>query len=252
MIQTAKDTSKIVVALAIAFFVATLLAAYMLYALPGNLMLTNGHEPALVKTYLTVAIAFIIGMITLYMAIQSKQQIIVYKEKQESKTADTSADGDLQKTTISLESVKNTLDVNKPIKELSHDFLFAICKQLEAGQGAYYTATEREGKRRVELTDGYALSVTETSSIGFDFGEGLIGQAANEGRTLYVDDIPEGYIKIVSGLGSASPRYLLIVPVKDNSTVTGVVELASFKPFEEDQRRFVEEASELLTKQSAS
>ena len=63
---------------------------------------------------------------------------------------------------------------------------------------------------------GYALSIGESTVIKYEIGEGLIGQSAASGNTLYVDDVPDGYIKIVSGLGSASPQHLLIVPVKKN------------------------------------
>ena len=79
-----------------------------------------------------------------------------------------------------------------------------------------------------------------------NLGEGLIGQSAANGNTLYVDDVPEGYVKIVSGLGSASPKYLLIVPMKSQDQVLGIIELASFTPINEDQRKFVEEAAQLI------
>ena len=68
----------------------------------------------------------------------------------------------------------------------------------------------------------------------------------------YVDDVPDGYIKIVSGLGSASPRHLLIVPVKKNNQVLGIIELASFTEVSEDQRKFVEEAAQLLANKIAT
>jgi methyl-accepting chemotaxis protein len=60
-----------------------------------------------------------------------------------------------------------------------------------------------------------------------------------------VDDVPDGYVKIVSGLGIASPRYLLIVPVKNQEQVLGVMEIATFTPLDENQRRFVEESAQL-------
>jgi methyl-accepting chemotaxis protein len=98
----------------------------------------------------------------------------------------------------------------------------------------------------VELQRGYALAIGESTIISYEFGEGLIGQAAAGGRSLYVDDVPEGYIKIVSGLGSASPKYLLIVPVKNEANVIGVIEIASFTPISEDQRKFTEESAQLI------
>jgi GAF domain-containing protein len=38
----------------------------------------------------------------------------------------------------------------------------------------------------------------------------------------------------------------LIVPVKTQGKVLGIIELASFTPINEDQRKFVEEASQFI------
>src|SRR6478735_5081187 len=92
----------------------------------------------------------------------------------------------------------------------------------------------------MQVKTGYALSISESATTRYTFGEGLIGQAAANGQLLYLDEIPEGYIKIISGLGSASPRYLLIAPVKNQETVLGILEIASFSPYSADQRKFVE------------
>jgi methyl-accepting chemotaxis protein len=44
----------------------------------------------------------------------------------------------------------------------------------------------------------------------------------------------------------ASPKYLLIVPVKQDEKVIGVMEIASFTPVTEDQRKFVEESAQIV------
>ena len=124
--------------------------------------------------------------------------------------------------------------------------LHAICIPLEAGQGAIYMAVEEEGKRKMELKGGFALSLGESIIIRYEFGEGLIGQCAANGNTLYIDDVPDGYIRIVSGLGSASPKYLLIVPIKKQDRVLGIMEIASFTNVSEDQRKFVEESANII------
>ncbi|MBA4057934.1 MAG: hypothetical protein C0490_24670, partial [Marivirga sp.] len=150
------------------------------------------------------------------------------------------------KTTISLESVISPLSQAHNEKDTMQLALYAICKQLEAGQGAIYRVIEEGSIRKVELKSAYALSIGESTTIKFEFGEGLIGQSAASGNTLYVDDVPEGYVKIVSGLGSASPKYLLIVPIKHHGQVLGIIELASFTKINDDQRKFVEEAAQLI------
>jgi GAF domain-containing protein len=153
---------------------------------------------------------------------------------------------DTGQTTISLESVRDNIKQTSNENELLKAGLQAVCKQLEAGQGAIYKVVEEEGRKKVEMKSGYALSIGESTVISYDVGEGLIGQTAAGGKTLYLDDVPEGYVKIVSGLGSASPRFLLIVPVKQQDNVLGVIEIASFTPITTDQRKFAEESAQLM------
>ena len=117
---------------------------------------------------------------------------------------------------------------------------------MDAGQGAAYQVQQEKETRFVELKSGYALSINESTTTRYNFGEGLIGQAASNGQLLYLDEVPEGYIKIISGLGSASPRYLLIAPVKNKGTVLGILEIASFSPYNADQRKFVEQGAQLI------
>ena len=145
-----------------------------------------------------------------------------------------------------MENIKASLRTAKSEKEIFQNGLQSICKQLEAGQGAAYQAQQENETRFVELKAGYALSLSENAVVRYTFGEGLIGQAATNAQLLYLDEVPEGYIKIISGLGSASPRYLLIVPVKNQETVLGVLEIASFTPLNSDQRKFVEQSAQLM------
>ena len=241
MIRILKNSHQISLTLTALFFLSVLVSAYMLYSLPGTLMLPASYYANMTGTYITVAVTFILGALAVYLAFKNKKELIVYKEKSaEQIQADAAAEA--QRDTISLESVKNGINDKNNSKELFQEFMLTVCKQLKAGQGALYLITDN----KIKLTSGYALHVGENNTVEFELGEGLIGQAATEGRALYVDDIPEGYIKIVSGLGSASPRYLLIVPVKDQETVVGVIEIASFTDFKDEQKKFVEQAVELL------
>jgi GAF domain len=234
MISLFTDRYKISLLLAVLFILGVGVSLYIIYSLPHGLQLAQGYEPAFTKVYAVIGLTFAAGALSLLNALRYRKELVVFRDRTlEAAVARQEAD-QAGKTTISLDSDMLQLGLQ------------AICKQLEAGQGAVYRIVDEDNKRKVVLDSGYALSIGESTVIKYEVGEGLIGQSASNGNTLYVDDVPEGYVKIVSGLGSASPRYLLIVPVKTQGKVLGIIELASFTPINEDQRKFVEEASQFI------
>ena len=246
MISLFTDRYKLTLMLSSIFIVGIGYSLYSIYSLPNGLQLSSGFEPQFMRVYIIVGGTFLLGALTLLYALRYKKEVVVFRDRAlEASVGQHDADN-TGKSTISLDTIIQTLSQAGNEKDAQQLTLQAICKQLEAGQGALYRIIEEGGKRRIELKLGYALSIGESTIIKYEIGEGLIGQAAASGNTLYVDDVPDGYIKIVSGLGSASPRHLLIVPVKKNNQVLGIIELASFTGISEDQRKFVEEAGQLL------
>ena len=247
MIGLSKDRTNISLILALLFFAGILASMYVIYSLPHQLMLSSGYESALTNVFIVVGITFLLGALNIWIGARYKNEVIVYRDKQIDQTTSEAENTGTSQTTISLDTVSNSIRLAKGQKEILQSGLQAICKQLDAGQGAIYVTNASDSIRKVELQAGYALSIGESNTISYEYGEGLIGQAASGGTTLYVDEVPEGYVKIISGLGSASPRHLLIVPMKKNNQVLGVMEIASFTPITDDQRKFVEESAQLIT-----
>jgi hypothetical protein len=245
MITVFKNRYKLSLALATFFILGMAASLFVIYSLPKSLRLADGYQSQFFSVYLVVAFTFVLGALGLVVALRYKREVVILRDRSIEAAASKKQETEQSKTTISLDGVAASIQESEG-KEMLEAGLKAICKQLEAGQGAIYVAVENDGKRYVELQGGYALSIGESTTISYEFGEGLIGQAAASGQSLYVDDVPEGYIRIVSGLGTASPKYLLIVPLKHNDQVMGIMEIASFTPISEDERKFTEESAGLM------
>jgi putative methionine-R-sulfoxide reductase with GAF domain len=247
MTQTFQDRYYVNLILTVLFIIGIGASLYSIYSLPLSLRLSSGYQPKFLPVYLVTGSTFLLGVLSLVWALRYKKEILVFRDKiidaAEQKREEAEQAG---KTTINLDNVKTALNTPGE-KEAVYAALQVVCKQLDAGQGALYVAKESQGKRMVELTGGYALNRGESSVVSFEYGEGLVGQVAATGQTLAIDDVPEGYITIISGLGSASPRYLLIVPIKTKERLVGVLEIASFAKATEDQRKFVEESAQLMS-----
>ncbi|MFE0083556.1 HAMP domain-containing protein, partial [[Kitasatospora] papulosa] len=109
----------------------------------------------------------------------------------------------------------------------------------EVGEGGKDSSYEL----RMRGSYGYSAGSMPTS---FRPGETLIGTAAEEKRTIQVDNVPPGYLKISSGLGEAPPAHVIVLPVLFEGQVLGVIELASFQPFTHIQRDFLNQLAEMI------
>ncbi|MTI21339.1 GAF domain-containing protein [Fulvivirga sp. RKSG066] len=180
-------------------------------------------------------------MAILVFLLKNRNEEIIYVEKKRSRDNenDDSDDHGDSGSTLSTSFLTDILKSEKDEQKILDKSLHGICKKLEAGIGVIYTYKKSEDKRLLELKSSYALSLGESQTISYELGEGLVGQAAKEQKGLIVDDIPQGYIKIVSGLGSASPTHLLIHPILSEEDLYGVIEIASFTPFDKNHEAFI-------------
>jgi CheY-like chemotaxis protein/signal transduction histidine kinase/HAMP domain-containing protein len=105
----------------------------------------------------------------------------------------------------------------------------------EAGDG---------GELRLIATYGY--KERKTVANRFAVGEGLVGQAALEGKTILLSEAPPDYIRIASGLGEAEPASIVVLPVLFEDQVLAVIELASFARFSTVQLALLEQLAETI------
>jgi len=131
----------------------------------------------------------------------------------------------------------------KNIDQICDAFIAQMVSYLNVQQGNIYVVRSSD-KNILRLSAFYAFGKRKENSLFIEKGEGLIGEVFRENQTHYIDDIPENYMRISSGLGSIKPNYLLVVPLRANDEVQGVIELASFNPFLDYHIEFLERIGE--------
>lgn len=77
-------------------------------------------------------------------------------------------------------------------------------------------------------------------------GEGLLGQVSFEGDLRIIDDMPDDYMMINSGLGKSSPKSLALVPLEFDEIVVGGMELASLHEIADEKKSFLEQVSSVM------
>ena len=128
---------------------------------------------------------------------------------------------------------------------MANSILSFLVKYLQANQGGLYAVTKDQNLSPCLVALAlYAWSKERHVEQHIYPGQGLTGQVWLERKTAHVSSVPEDYVRITSGLGEATPRSLLIVPLTYNDDVLGVLELASLRPYTDHEIAFLEQAAE--------
>lgn len=138
---------------------------------------------------------------------------------------------------------------NDNFEKLADEIISNLVKYIGANQGALFIIESNDlasEEEYMEMAACYAWDKKKFLEKKIYKGEGLSGQAWIEGDVIYLTEVPENYVSITSGLGESNPRSILIVPLKLNDEVHGVIEMASFKEYDQFEIEFVERIAESI------
>ncbi len=142
----------------------------------------------------------------------------------------------------------NILRSTENTAELYDNFINNLVKYTNANQGGVFIINyEDKNDIFLESVALYAFERKRFEHLEVRKGQGLIGQIWRERNFLYLEEVPENYIKIVSGFGEASPKSILIVPIIINDEeFLGAIELAFFRKLETYEIDYIKRIAEIL------
>ncbi|MFI6057927.1 HAMP domain-containing protein [Streptomyces sp. NPDC051286] len=156
-----------------------------------------------------------------------------------------------------LARISGLMQGRRDLDDVASLIMSELTPVVSAQHGAFFLAmptgdtdavvadADQEGAYVLRMRGSYGYSAGSMPT-SFRPGETLIGTAAEEKRTIQVDNVPPGYLKISSGLGEAPPAHVIVLPVLFEGQVLGVIELASFQPFTHIQRDFLNQLAEMI------
>ncbi|MBI9067236.1 MAG: GAF domain-containing protein [Salinivirgaceae bacterium] len=139
--------------------------------------------------------------------------------------------------------LKEDMPEYSDIETFGQSLLSGISKQVEIVLGVFYCYNAEH--EVFKLCSNFAY-YSDNVPNDFKIGEGLNGQVVKDKKAMYLKDLPEGYVEVISGLGSSKPSNLLILPLIDKDKVLGLIELATFKPIDKGVINRTKEISEYI------
>jgi PAS domain S-box-containing protein len=131
-------------------------------------------------------------------------------------------------------------------QELFDNIIKFVVKYTKSSQGGLFLLNENEAKKHLELVACYAYERKKYLTKTIEIGEGLVGQSFLEAEPIYLLEVPEDYITITSSLGGARPNALLLMPLKVNDKVFGILEMATFGKYEPHEIELVQKLAESI------
>lgn len=232
------SSDKLYKFLAFIILIVEFIMFFLLFGKIRNIALQNNLTEGFGSAYLILIIG-ILGVVALFvLAI-----LATYKKDIEDKYSKTQINLEDNKST-NTEDVENkeaALDIELYLKKIvprhnaktdlikySEKILSNIAKEFDIVQGLLFVK-EKESEK-FNIAGKYAYFGDEEPK-SFIYGETISGQVAKNKKALRLEEIPDNYVTILSGLGSSSPDHLIVIPIVVEENTIAIIELASFKEF---------------------
>jgi HAMP domain-containing protein/CheY-like chemotaxis protein/signal transduction histidine kinase len=218
--------------------------------LTNNVNELAGNLTGQVRAIRDVATAVTQGDLTRSITVEARGEIAQLKDtvnqmiRTLAETTKVNQEQDWLKTNVA--RFTRLLQGQRDLLTVARQILNELAPLVNAHHGAFYMTETDDDEPALKLFASYAYQERKNVSSSWRFGQGLVGQAALEGKRIVLSKVPSDYIQISSALGEAPPHAIVVVPILFEGEVKGVIELASFERFSGIQLAFLDQMLESL------
>ena len=133
------------------------------------------------------------------------------------------------------------------VEEIANKIVSQLTNYLGANQCGLFLVDDNDQENIFfDLKGLYAYGRKKHDLKRIGLTEGLVGQCYEEGSYIHMTVVPSNFVKITSGLGEATPRCILLVPLKTDERKVGVIEFAFFDSIKPIQIEFLTKVAESI------
>jgi CheY-like chemotaxis protein/signal transduction histidine kinase/HAMP domain-containing protein len=213
--------------------------------LTANVNLLAANLTTQVRAIAEVATAVTKGDLTRYIQVDASGEVAELKDYINAMignlraTTDRNTEQDWLKTNLA--KFSRMMQGQRDLFTVAQTLLSELVPLVNAHQGVMYIMDSEAGAHCLKQLAGYADTYEDGVLRQYRIGEGLVGQCAVEKQRLMLSDIPDESIQIASGLLTARPRNVIVLPVLFEGEVKAVIELASLTEFTASHLAFLEQ-----------
>ncbi|WP_404431512.1 response regulator [Sutcliffiella horikoshii] len=147
---------------------------------------------------------------------------------------------------------KNSADIinlyhrNVSTDSLAEKFIATLTPLMDAKLGAFYLLDGEGKEASYRKIATYADGAEDVGGDAYKLREGLVGQCAWDKKMIILEDVPEGYSVVTTGIGHIKPKSIIIAPVIIKDEVIAVIEMATLTEFTKTHRQLLTKVLETL------
>lgn len=135
-----------------------------------------------------------------------------------------------------IQGMAKNLSAEMSVRELAYNYLSYTCRYLNITKAGFFLVKEKQ----VELIYSFAGDLKKSS---FSFGEGVVGQVAQEGKSILLKDES---IETDTGVDKITLKSIYTFALTYENVVYGVVEFSFNNIFDERQEKFIRESKDVV------